>query len=89
MRRLYLCLFVALVATSLLAQSDFFYSKNGEKEVFKIRKDLVVFKTKSPNMQGLNTQTVQFKSLDRLPDGLIKATIQINSGKRILYVPIG
>lgn len=89
MKRLYLCLFVALLATSLLAQSDFFYSKNGQKEVFKIRKDLVVFKTKSPNMQGLNIRTVQFKSLDKLPDGLIKATIQINSGKRILYVPIG
>ncbi len=78
MKRLYLFLILVQITATLFSQSDFFYSKNGKKEVFKIRKDLVVFKTKSPNMQGLNTRTVQFKSLDKLPDGLIKATVDPN-----------
>ena len=33
MKRLYLCLFVALLATSLFAQSDFFYSKARRRPV--------------------------------------------------------
>lgn len=75
MRRLYFCL---LVATSLLAQSDFFYSKNGEKEVFKIRKDLVVFKTKSQDLQDQAIRQFKFESLDRLSDGLVKAKVDPN-----------
>ncbi|MGP1463778.1 S8 family serine peptidase [Tannerella sp.] len=78
MKRLYLFLILVQITATLFSQSDFFYSKDGKKEVFKIRKDLVVFKTKSPNMQGLNIRTVQFKSLDKLPDGLIKATVDPN-----------
>ena len=74
----YLFLILVQITATLFSQSDFFYSKDGKKEVFKIKKDLVVFKTKSPNMQGLNIRTVQFKSLDKLPDGLIKATVDPN-----------
>ncbi len=75
MRRLYFCL---LVATTLLAQSDFFYSKDGKKEVFKIRKDLVVIKTKSQDLQDQAIRQFKFESLDRLSDGLIKAKVDPN-----------
>ena len=78
MKRLYLCLFVALLATSLFAQSDFFYSKDGKKEVFKIRKDLVVIKTKSQDWQDRAIRQFKFESLDRLSDGLVKAKVDPN-----------
>ncbi len=79
MKKLYLFLMLVQITATLFSQSDFFYSINGKKEIFKIRKDLVVFKTKTPNMQRLNTQTTaQFKSLDELPDGLIKAKVDPN-----------
>ena len=78
MKRLYLCLFVALLATSLFAQSDFFYSKDGKKEVFKIRKDLVVFKTKSQDLQDQAIRQFKFESLDRLSDGWVKAKVDPN-----------
>ena len=78
MKRLYLCLFVALLATSLFAQSDFFYSKDGKKEVFKIRKDLVVIKTKSQDLQDLAIRQFKFESLDRLSDGWVKAKVDPN-----------
>lgn len=80
MKKLYLLLVLISIVTTLYAQSDFFYSKNGERVVFKIRKDLVVFKTKLSNIQGLklNIQSIRFKSLDKLPDGLIKATVDPN-----------
>ena len=70
MKRLYLFLIIVHIATSLLAQSDFFYSKDGKKEVFKIRKDLVVFKTKSQDLQNRAIRQFKFESLDRLSDGL-------------------
>ncbi|PDP68223.1 S8 family serine peptidase, partial [Tannerella forsythia] len=72
------CLFVALLATSLFAQSDFFYSKDGKKEVFKIRKDLVVIKTKSQDWQDQAIRQFKFKSLDRLSDGWVKAKVDPN-----------
>ena len=78
MKRLYLCLFVALLATSLFAQSDFFYSKDGKKEVFKIRKDLVVIKTKSQDLQDRAIRQFKFESLDRLSDGWVKAKVDPN-----------
>ena len=72
------CLFVALLATSLFAQSDFFYSKDGKKEVFKIRKDLVVIKTKSQDLQDQAIRQFKFESLDRLSDGWVKAKVDPN-----------
>lgn len=82
MKRLYLFLILVQITATLFAQSDFFYSKNGKKEVFKIRKDLVVFKTKTPNLQGLNMQTSGLKSFDKLADDLMKAKINPETFKK-------
>ena len=78
MKRLYLFLILVQIAATLFSQSDFFYSKDGKKEVFKIRKDLVVFKTKSQDLQDQAIRQFKFESLDRLSDGLIKAKVDPN-----------
>ena len=71
-------LILVQIAATLFSQSDFFYSKDGKKEVFKIRKDLVVFKTKSQDLQDQAIRQFKFESLDRLSDGLIKAKVDPN-----------
>ena len=73
MKKIYLFLVLIQITASLVAQSDFFYSKDGKKEVFKIRKDLVVFKTKSQDLQDQAIRQFKFESLDRLSDGWVKS----------------
>ena len=78
MKRLYLFLILVQITATLFSQSDFFYSKDGKKEVFKIRKDLVVIKTKSQDLQDQAIRQFKFESLDRLSDGLVKAKVDPN-----------
>ena len=78
MKKIYLFLVLIQITASLVAQSDFFYSKDGKKEVFKIRKDLVVFKTKSQDLQDQAIRQFKFESLDRLSDGWVKAKVDPN-----------
>lgn len=67
--------------TNIFAQSDFFYSENGKKEIFKIRKDLVVFKMKSHDIQEKNIQKSRFKSLDTMVGNLMIAKVDPNEFK--------
>ena len=78
MKKIYLFLVLIQITASLVAQSDFFYSKDGKKEVFKIRKDLVVIKTKSQDWQDQAIRQFKFESLDRLSDGWVKAKVDPN-----------
>ena len=78
MKKIYLFLVLIQITASLVAQSDFFYSKDGKKEVFKIRKDLVVIKTKSQDLQDRAIRQFKFESLDRLSDGWVKAKVDPN-----------
>jgi subtilisin family serine protease len=72
-----ICLFLVLASATLnlFAQSDFYYSKNGKEESFKIRKDIVIFKTKSQVNAGKQMQYPKFKSVDIIYGDLMKATV--------------
>ncbi|MDR0872624.1 MAG: S8 family serine peptidase [Prevotellaceae bacterium] len=47
MKKIILFLVLANITIGLFAQTDFFYQPNGEKELFKIRKDKILIKAKS------------------------------------------
>jgi subtilisin family serine protease len=75
MKRLCVFLMLAGVTSNLFAQSDFFYSKKGKEETFKIRKDIVIFKTKSQDNADKKWQRPKFKSVEIIHDDLIKANV--------------
>jgi subtilisin family serine protease len=73
-----LFLILASITPELFAQtkseSDFFYSENGKKVTFKIRKDIVVFRTVSSSTVD-SWQHPMFKSVSVIDDNLMKADV--------------
>jgi hypothetical protein len=61
MKRLILFLVLANITLGLFAQSDFFYTPNGEKEYFKVRKDKVLLKTQSKTEVEKTYQLLKIK----------------------------
>ncbi|MDR0763069.1 MAG: S8 family peptidase [Bacteroidales bacterium] len=63
------------ISIGLFAQTDFFYSKDGKKEEFKIRKDKVLVKTKSLSDAKRISEQAIFRTAYNLNDERVIATI--------------
>jgi subtilisin family serine protease len=70
-----LLVMLAHVVSDLFAQSDFFYSSNGEKEIFKIRKDKVILKSKSVTGMQKILQKTSISSAYSLGENMVIASI--------------
>jgi subtilisin family serine protease len=75
MKQVILFLILAIITPKLFAQSDFFYSEKGKRVTLKIRKDRVVFMTKSKDNAVKNRQYSMFKSVMSIGHDLIKAEV--------------
>jgi subtilisin family serine protease len=71
MKKIILFLILASITPGLFAQSDFFYSEKGKMKTFKIRKDRVIFMTKSNN----NAVDNKFKSVRSIGNDLNKMEV--------------
>jgi subtilisin family serine protease len=77
MKQLILFLILAGITPGLFAQSDFFYSGNGNMNTLKIRKDRVIFNTKSTNSVNImeNRQNSRIKFTGSTALNWIKAEV--------------
>lgn len=75
MKKLYSFFVLVNIVSNLFAQSDFFYSKEGKEQTFKIREDIVIFKTNSQNASNQKLLSPKFKSANIIYDNLMKAKV--------------
>ena len=75
MKHIIIFLVFVNITIGLFAQSDFFYTDNGEKEYFTIRKDRVILKAKSETEAKTLTKQTFFLSARNVGNDMVIATI--------------